>query len=130
MDQINAVLGEQDASKSLPSALHDTVDAIRNFGNFSAHPITDATTLQIIDVEPHFDLIYLDPPFNSNATYNVRCWRVSGRDRMRGRTAACSQKRTSSALNGGRQWRKPSTLSKIPQARPTRCVFLVLPSNC
>ncbi len=23
------------------------------------------------------DLIYLDPPFNSNATYNVRCWRVS-----------------------------------------------------
>lgn len=53
VDQIDAVLGERDASKSLPSALHDTVDAIRNFGNFSAHPITDATTLQIIDVEPH-----------------------------------------------------------------------------
>jgi hypothetical protein len=29
------------------------VDGIRNFGNFSAHPVTDATTLQIIDVEPH-----------------------------------------------------------------------------
>jgi Domain of unknown function (DUF4145) len=28
-----------------------TVDAIRNFGNFSAHPVTDLTTLQIIDVE-------------------------------------------------------------------------------
>jgi hypothetical protein len=29
-----------------------TVDVIRNFGNFSAHPVTDITTLQIIDVEP------------------------------------------------------------------------------
>ena len=28
------------------------MDAIRNFGNFSAHPITDVTTLQIIDVQP------------------------------------------------------------------------------
>ncbi len=23
------------------------------------------------------DLIYLDPPFNTNATNNVACWRVS-----------------------------------------------------
>jgi hypothetical protein len=29
------------------------LDAIRNFGNFSAHPITDQTTLQIIDVDDH-----------------------------------------------------------------------------
>jgi hypothetical protein len=29
------------------------LDAIRNFGNFSAHPITDQTALQIIDVEDH-----------------------------------------------------------------------------
>jgi hypothetical protein len=29
-----------------------TVDGIRNFGNFSAHPISDVTSLQIIDVEP------------------------------------------------------------------------------
>lgn len=50
--QIDAVLGEQDATKSLPSALRSTVDAIRGFGNFSAHPITDKTSLQIIDVEP------------------------------------------------------------------------------
>ncbi len=34
------------------------------------------------------DLIYLDPPFNSNATYNVGLLGESGRDRMRGRTAA------------------------------------------
>jgi hypothetical protein len=33
--------------------VHTTLDAIRNFGNFSAHPITDLTTLQIIDVQEH-----------------------------------------------------------------------------
>ncbi len=38
------------------------------------------------------DLIYLDPPFNSSATYNVGYRGYSSRDRMRGRTAACSQK--------------------------------------
>ncbi len=32
------------------------------------------------------DLIYLDPPFNSKATYIVRCWRVS---RPQFRAAAC-----------------------------------------
>ena len=50
--QIQNALDEQDARKALPSALHSTVDAIRGFGNFSAHPITDKTSLQIIDVEP------------------------------------------------------------------------------
>ncbi len=39
------------------------------------------------------DLIYLDPPFNSSATYNVGLLGESSRDRMRGRTAACSRKR-------------------------------------
>lgn len=51
--QIEALLNEQDARKALPSDLHTTVDAIRNFGNFSAHPITDLTTLQVIDVQEH-----------------------------------------------------------------------------
>ncbi len=41
------------------------------------------------------DLIYLDPPFNSNVTYNVGLPGESGRDRMRDRTAACSQKEKS-----------------------------------
>ena len=50
--QIEVVLEEQDSRKALPSAVHTTVDAIRNFGNFSAHPITDKTSLQVIDVEP------------------------------------------------------------------------------
>ena len=37
----------------LPTALHEMIDAIRNVGNFGAHRITDKTTLQVIDVEPH-----------------------------------------------------------------------------
>ena len=41
------------------------------------------------------DLIYLDPPFSSNATYNVGLLGESGRDRMRGRSAACIQDPTS-----------------------------------
>ncbi len=45
------------------------------------------------------DLIYLDPPFNLNATYSVGSPEETGRDRMRGRTAACSQKR--SVQHGG-----------------------------
>ena len=49
--QIDAVLNETDARKALPNDLHITVDAVPNFGNFSAHPITDQTTLQIIDVD-------------------------------------------------------------------------------
>jgi hypothetical protein len=51
MRQIDAVLAETDASKSLPTSLRENIDAIRNFGNFSAHPITDHTTLQIVEVE-------------------------------------------------------------------------------
>ncbi|MDP2293956.1 MAG: DUF4145 domain-containing protein [Pseudolabrys sp.] len=51
--QIDAALAEQDMRKALPSGVHSIVDAIRNFGNFSAHRITDRTTLQLIDVEPH-----------------------------------------------------------------------------
>ena len=49
--QVEAVLHESDSSKVLPLAIRDNLDAIRNFGNFSAHPITDKTTLQIVDVE-------------------------------------------------------------------------------
>jgi hypothetical protein len=53
VDQIDSVLNEPNTKRSIPSDLHDTIDAIRNFGNFSAHPITDSTTLQVIDVQPH-----------------------------------------------------------------------------
>ncbi len=50
--QVDALLDEADPKRSLPLGLHQTVDAIRNFGNFSAHPIDEKTTLQVIDVEP------------------------------------------------------------------------------
>lgn len=50
--QVEAALAEADTSKALPTALKENIDAIRNFGNFSAHPITDQTTLQIVEVEP------------------------------------------------------------------------------
>ena len=50
--QIETVLAETDTSKALPTALRENIDAIRNFGNFSAHPITDQTSLQIVEVEP------------------------------------------------------------------------------
>lgn len=51
--QIDAALAEESGRKALPSGVHAIVDAVRNFGNFSAHRITDETTLEIIDVEPH-----------------------------------------------------------------------------
>jgi hypothetical protein len=51
--EIDLLLNETDPKKALPHKLRETVDAIRNFGNFSAHPIDDKTTLQVIDVEPH-----------------------------------------------------------------------------
>jgi hypothetical protein len=65
--QIDAALAETDTRKALPSGVHSIVDAIRNFGNFSAHKITDQTSLQVIDVEPHeaeFCLDVLDSVFD------------------------------------------------------------------
>jgi Domain of unknown function (DUF4145) len=65
--QIDAVLAETNTTKALPSGVHSIVDAIRNFGNFSAHRITDTTSLQIIDVQPHeaeFCLEILDAMFD------------------------------------------------------------------
>jgi hypothetical protein len=51
--EIDLLLAEPDPKRALPNRLRETVDAIRNFGNFSAHPIDDKTTLQVIEVEPH-----------------------------------------------------------------------------
>jgi len=51
--EIDLLLNEVDPKKALPHKLRQTVDGIRNFGNFSAHPIDDKTTLQVIDVELH-----------------------------------------------------------------------------
>jgi len=47
-DQIQEVLD----SKSLPSYLAESLDAVRNIGNFAAHPIKSKSTGEIVDVEP------------------------------------------------------------------------------
>jgi hypothetical protein len=43
--EIDLLLNETNPVKALPCRLRVTVDAIRNFGKFSAHPIDDKTTL-------------------------------------------------------------------------------------
>jgi hypothetical protein len=48
-DQIQGLLG--DATRRLPAELHETVDVIRQFGNFGAHRKNDKATLEIIEVE-------------------------------------------------------------------------------
>jgi Domain of unknown function (DUF4145) len=50
--QIGGLLNEQDPAKTIPTTLRQTVDMVRNLGNFSAHRITDKTTLQVIEVDP------------------------------------------------------------------------------
>jgi hypothetical protein len=39
-------------SKQLPSHLSESIDAVRNIGNFAAHPIKCTNTGEIVDVEP------------------------------------------------------------------------------
>jgi uncharacterized protein DUF4145 len=39
-------------SKALPGHLAENVDAIRNIGNFAAHPLKSTNTGEILDVEP------------------------------------------------------------------------------
>jgi Domain of unknown function (DUF4145) len=51
--EIDLLLNESAPKKAIPQSLHDTVDAIRNFGNFGAHPINDKTSLQIVEVDDH-----------------------------------------------------------------------------
>ncbi len=60
-------------SKTLPTALAENIDAIRNIGNFAAHPLKDTSTNEILPVEPHeaewnlevleglFDFFYVQP---------------------------------------------------------------------
>ena len=50
--QIESVLNESDPNKTLPVPIRSIVDAVRNFGNFAAHTISEVTSLQIIDVDP------------------------------------------------------------------------------
>lgn len=68
-DQIQEVLD----SKQVPSHLADSIDAIRNIGNFAAHPAKSKSTGEIMPVEPEeaewnldvlealFDFYYVQP---------------------------------------------------------------------
>jgi hypothetical protein len=51
--QVRALLDETDPNKRLPEAVRGVVDAIRNFGNFGAHPIQESETLKMIEVEDY-----------------------------------------------------------------------------
>ena len=59
--------------KDIPSYLTDAVDAVRNIGNFAAHPLKDTNTGEIVEVEPGeaewllevnealFDFVFVQP---------------------------------------------------------------------
>ena len=47
-DEIQQVLD----SGKLPSTLADSIDAVRNIGNFAAHPLKSQHTGEVLDVEP------------------------------------------------------------------------------
>lgn len=67
----------------IPSYLAEDVDAIRNVGNFAAHPMKDTSTGQIIDVEPGeaewlldvleslFDFAYIQPALRQQRKSNL-----------------------------------------------------------
>ena len=64
-------------TKFSPQGLRSWIQAVQRFGNFSAHPITDLTSLQVIDVDPEeaewclqiiyalFDHYYVGPALNA-----------------------------------------------------------------
>jgi len=52
VQKIEALLKEEDPRKVLPYYISKNVDAVRGFGNFSAHPIVNKATAEITDVQP------------------------------------------------------------------------------
>jgi hypothetical protein len=51
--EIDLLLNDTDPMKALPRKFRETVDAIRVFGNFAAHPTDNKATLELIEVESH-----------------------------------------------------------------------------
>lgn len=68
-DEIQEVLDR----KNLPTMIAESVDAVRNIGNFASHPIKSTSTGQIVQVEDHeaewtldvldmlFDFVFVQP---------------------------------------------------------------------
>jgi hypothetical protein len=50
--QIDDVLKETNPAKVVPHYMTTRLDAVRNFGNFSAHETEDRATAEILDVQP------------------------------------------------------------------------------
>lgn len=50
---LNTEIQEVLDSNTLPSDIASNLDAVRNIGNFAAHPIKSTSTGEIVDVEPH-----------------------------------------------------------------------------
>ncbi|HCW06924.1 MAG TPA: hypothetical protein DGG95_06125 [Cytophagales bacterium] len=50
---LNLEIQEVIANKLFPSDILDSIDAIRNIGNFAAHPIKSSSSGEIVDVEPN-----------------------------------------------------------------------------
>ena len=50
--KIDSALKETDVQKVLPPTVRRTIHAVRNLGNFAAHPTRDKIRLEVIDVEP------------------------------------------------------------------------------
>ncbi|MCY6492452.1 DUF4145 domain-containing protein [Leptolyngbya sp. GGD] len=69
--------------KDVPSYLSQAVDAIRNVGNFAAHPLKDTNTGEVVDVEPGeaewlldvlealFDFAFVQPQRLAEKTKNL-----------------------------------------------------------
>jgi hypothetical protein len=81
-DQIQEVIDDG----KLPSHLIDSIDAIRNIGNFAAHPLKSKNTGEILPVEPEeaewnldvleslFDYYYVQPAIiaKKRAALNIK----------------------------------------------------------
>ena len=72
-NQKNLVDQIEHASKNLPGYITKNIDAIRNIGNFAAHPTKDSASREVVEVEPGeaewnldvldmlFDFYYVQP---------------------------------------------------------------------
>ena len=58
--QIKKVLAEQ-GEKALPTSIKETIEFVRRFGNFSAHPITEETTFHPITEETTLQIVNVEP---------------------------------------------------------------------
>ena len=82
-------------SKTLPTYLSDSIDAIRHIGNFAAHPLKSKSTGEIVEVEVGeaewnldileslFDFYYVQPDIvkNKRDALNAKLGEV-GKNRM------------------------------------------------